>query len=81
MTHAVETLERTCKENGTAIPDLDAPLTPASEAFRQHPEAAEAAKIIAATAHHMSAIVTPPTSEIFKFVGGVSQYASRDDVY
>lgn len=81
MTQSVETLERICDETGTSVPDLDKPYTPASDAFRRNPIAGEAANIITATAYHMAAIVSPPKSEIYKFIGGVSEDGvSRDFV-
>ncbi|EKM59060.1 uncharacterized protein PHACADRAFT_181077 [Phanerochaete carnosa HHB-10118-sp] len=70
MTQSVEALERVCEQTGTSIPDLNAPLTPASEAFRRGPEAMEAVKVIVAAAEHMSAIVSPPHRQLYKFVAG-----------
>nr|P0CT89.1 RecName: Full=4-O-methyltransferase 1; Short=Mtrase 1 [Phanerochaete chrysosporium RP-78] len=70
MIQAVETLESVCEEKGISLPDLHAPYTPASEAFLRIPAAIEAANVITAAADHMSAIVSPPTSYLYKFLGG-----------
>ncbi|KAF7377232.1 S-adenosyl-L-methionine-dependent methyltransferase [Mycena sanguinolenta] len=60
ITQSVETLEAACQSSGTSIPDLRTSFTPPSEDFRANPEAAEAARIIAAAALQLEAIVTPP---------------------
>lgn len=73
MAQSVEVLERVSEQTGISIPDLNAPLTPASEAFRRSPEATEAVKVIIAAADHMAAIVSPPHKQISKFLGGVSR--------
>ncbi|KAJ8082650.1 hypothetical protein PM082_008506 [Marasmius tenuissimus] len=70
LTKNVEILENSCKANGTAIPDLETPFHPSSEAFRAHPEAAEASNIIVAAAHHLGAILTPPPIALYHVVGG-----------
>lgn len=54
------------------IPDLHELFTPASEAFRSDPIAAEAASIISAAALHLDAILTPPPVSLYRMVGGVS---------
>ncbi|KAF7377233.1 S-adenosyl-L-methionine-dependent methyltransferase [Mycena sanguinolenta] len=60
ITKSVETIEVACQSSGTTVPDLRTPFTPPSEDFRANPEAAEAARIIAAAALQLEAIVTPP---------------------
>ncbi|KAK1229446.1 hypothetical protein PQX77_007494 [Marasmius sp. AFHP31] len=70
LTKNVEILENSCKANGTPIPDLETPFHPSSEAFRAHPEAAEASNIIVAAAHHIAAILTPPPIALYHVVGG-----------
>jgi hypothetical protein len=71
ITQSVETLEAACRSSGTTIPDLHSPFTPPSEAFRANPEAAEAARIIAAAALQLETIVTPPQVSLYRIVGGV----------
>ncbi|KAF7373893.1 S-adenosyl-L-methionine-dependent methyltransferase [Mycena sanguinolenta] len=70
ITQAVETLEAASQTSGTTIPDLHAPFTPSSEAFRANPEAAEAARIISAAALQLEAIVTPPLVSLYRIVAG-----------
>ncbi|KAJ7263588.1 S-adenosyl-L-methionine-dependent methyltransferase [Mycena haematopus] len=70
ITQSVETLEAACQSSGTTIPDLHTPFAPPSEAFRANPEAAEAARIIAAAALQLEAIVTPPQVSLYRIVGG-----------
>ncbi|GJE84013.1 S-adenosyl-L-methionine-dependent methyltransferase [Phanerochaete sordida] len=76
MTQSVDALERVCEEKGTPIPDLDAPFTPQSEAFRKDPAAAEATKVIVAAAHHICAIVSRPTDQLYTFVAGPTRAAA-----
>ncbi|KAL0059267.1 hypothetical protein AAF712_013991 [Marasmius tenuissimus] len=66
----VEILESSCKANGTVVPDLGTPFHPSTEAFRAHPEAAEASNVIVAAAHHLAAILTPPPIALYHVVGG-----------
>ncbi|KAL0060684.1 hypothetical protein AAF712_012561 [Marasmius tenuissimus] len=70
LTKNVEILENSCKANGTVVPDLETSFRPSSEAFRTHPDAAEASNVIVAAAHHLAAILTPPPIALFHVVGG-----------
>ncbi|KAF9462317.1 S-adenosyl-L-methionine-dependent methyltransferase [Collybia nuda] len=70
ITESVETLEKVCAKNGTAIPNLYEPFAPPSEAFRVDPVAAEAASVISAAALHLEAILTPPQVSLYRMVGG-----------
>ncbi|KAJ8093236.1 hypothetical protein PM082_020730 [Marasmius tenuissimus] len=70
LTKNVEILENSCKTNGTAVPDLGTPFHPSTEAFRAHPDAAEASNVIVAAAHHLAAILTPPPIALYHAVGG-----------
>ncbi|KAF7335897.1 S-adenosyl-L-methionine-dependent methyltransferase [Mycena sanguinolenta] len=70
ITRAVETLEAASQTSGTTIPDLHTPFTPSSEAFRANAEAAEAARIIAAAALQLEAIVTHPYVSLYRIVAG-----------
>nr|GAT49961.1 S-adenosyl-L-methionine-dependent methyltransferase [Mycena chlorophos] len=70
LTEAVDTLEAACQSAAVAIPDLCDPFTPASEAFREVPKAAEAASLIGAAALQLEAIVTPPQISLYRVVSG-----------
>ncbi|KAJ7575531.1 S-adenosyl-L-methionine-dependent methyltransferase [Mycena floridula] len=72
----IEILEKTCEANGTAIPDLNAPFHPASEAFRADPGVAEAANVTIAAAHQLAAILTPPPVALYHVVGGFIKSAA-----
>ncbi|KAF9263850.1 S-adenosyl-L-methionine-dependent methyltransferase [Marasmius fiardii PR-910] len=72
----VDILEETCKTNGTQIPDLNKPFHPASEAFRRHENASEAAKIIVAASQHIAAILTPPQVSMYHEVSGAFRSAA-----
>ncbi|KAF9264596.1 S-adenosyl-L-methionine-dependent methyltransferase [Marasmius fiardii PR-910] len=76
LTKNVEILENSCRENGTNIPDLITPFHPSSEAFREHPDAAEASNIIVAAAHQLAAILTPPPIALYHIVGGFLKSAA-----
>ncbi|KAF7354294.1 S-adenosyl-L-methionine-dependent methyltransferase [Mycena venus] len=56
--------------SGTTIPDLHSAFAPPSEAFRANAEAAEAARVIAAAALQLEAIVTPPQVSLHHVIGG-----------
>ncbi|GJJ06649.1 hypothetical protein Clacol_000843 [Clathrus columnatus] len=64
LTNAVAQLEEACARNDTSIPDLDAPFTLQSDAFREDRTADEATNIIGAAALHMWAIVNSPYSAL-----------------
>ncbi|THH07900.1 hypothetical protein EW146_g9170 [Bondarzewia mesenterica] len=70
ISSSISTLEKTCAENGTQIPDLDAPFSPSSEAFRTNVVAAEAANIVSAAALQLAAILTPPQVSLYHIIGG-----------
>ncbi|KAF5386809.1 hypothetical protein D9615_002134 [Tricholomella constricta] len=70
LTDSVEDLEAACATSGSAIPDLNTPFTPPSEAFRANPKAAEAASIISAAALQIDAILTPPQVSLYHAVAG-----------
>ncbi|KAF7320605.1 S-adenosyl-L-methionine-dependent methyltransferase [Mycena chlorophos] len=72
LTEAVDTLEAACQSAAVtvAIPDLYEPFSPASEAFRGVPKAAEAASLIGAAALQLEAIVTPPQISLYRVVSG-----------
>jgi hypothetical protein len=79
ITQSVETLEAACQSSGTTIPDLHTAFAPPSEDFRANPEAAEAARIIAAAALQLEAIVTPPQVSLYRIFTGVSRPRSFVD--
>lgn len=68
---SVVTLNQACKDNDTPFPRLDDPFVPTSEAFRASPQAAEAAKIIAAAASQLIAMVLPPPAALYITACGV----------
>ncbi|KAJ7657239.1 S-adenosyl-L-methionine-dependent methyltransferase [Mycena polygramma] len=70
ITASAETLEAACESSGTTIPDLHEPFAPPSEAFRTNATAAEAARIIAAAALQLEAMVTPPQVSLYRIIGG-----------
>ncbi|KAF7368277.1 S-adenosyl-L-methionine-dependent methyltransferase [Mycena venus] len=70
ITQSVETLEAACESSGTTIPDLHTAFAPPSEEFRANPEAAEAARIIAAAALQLEAIVSPPQVSLYRVITG-----------
>ncbi|KAJ8519047.1 hypothetical protein ONZ45_g3949 [Pleurotus djamor] len=70
MHENVAILEATCLRQGLAIPDLDAPFHPTTEAFRSDSTAAEAANIISAAALQMATILLPPSVTLYQAVGG-----------
>ncbi|KAJ6527606.1 S-adenosyl-L-methionine-dependent methyltransferase [Mycena vulgaris] len=76
ITQSVETLEAACQSSGTTIPDLHTAFAPPSEDFRANPEAAEAARIIAAAALQLEAIVTPPQVSLYRIIGGYLKSAA-----
>ncbi|TFY59550.1 hypothetical protein EVG20_g7747 [Dentipellis fragilis] len=63
-------VQQSCTDKGAQLPDLDAPFTPSSEAFRADPSAAEAANIISAAALQLAAIFTPPQVSLYHVAGG-----------
>lgn len=68
---AVDKLESACDSTGSPIPDLHAPFTLESEAFRANRDAAESARIISAAALHLEAILSPPQVSLYHVVAGV----------
>ncbi|KAG6916253.1 hypothetical protein DXG01_007710 [Tephrocybe rancida] len=76
ITESVDKLEAACDVTGCVLPDLHAPFTPQSEAFRAHPDAAEAARVISAAALHMEAILMPPHISLYHTVAGYSKSAA-----
>ncbi|KAF7337131.1 S-adenosyl-L-methionine-dependent methyltransferase [Mycena venus] len=70
ITRSIETLEASCQSSGTTIPNLHSAFTPPSQAFRSNPGAAEAARIIAAAALQLEAIVSPLQVSLYHIIGG-----------
>ncbi|KAG6856980.1 hypothetical protein H0H87_011369 [Tephrocybe sp. NHM501043] len=73
LTESVRNLEVACDSSGCEVPDLYAPFSSQSEAFRANPEADEAAKIICAASLHIQAILMPPHISLFHIVSGHSK--------
>ncbi|KAG6888552.1 hypothetical protein C0995_007424 [Termitomyces sp. Mi166 len=70
INNSIDKLENICESTGTPVPDLYAPFSPESEAFRANPDAAEAANIISAAALQLEAIVSPPHVSLYHVVAG-----------
>ncbi|KAJ8469560.1 hypothetical protein ONZ45_g16849 [Pleurotus djamor] len=58
------------ESTNVAVPDLDAPFHPDSEAFRSLPDAAEAVNLISAAALQLAAVLVPPQVTLYHTVGG-----------
>lgn len=73
---SVGDLEKTCKENGLDLPDMNAPgFVPQSEAFRFNPSAAEAAKVIAAASFQLATALLPPHEIVAHYMSGVRPFS------
>ncbi|KAG5331582.1 hypothetical protein C0989_007906 [Termitomyces sp. Mn162] len=70
INNSIDQLQSVCESTGAAIPDLYAPFSPESEAFRANAAAAEAANIISAAALQLEAILTPPHVSLYHVVAG-----------
>ncbi|KAA1478056.1 S-adenosyl-L-methionine-dependent methyltransferase [Dentipellis sp. KUC8613] len=70
ISDSLSIVQQSCTDKDVQLPDLDAPFTPSSEAFRADPSAAEAANIISAAALQLAAIFTPPQVSLYHLAGG-----------
>jgi hypothetical protein len=71
ISQSVADLVDITSKNGSQVPDLNDKLFPESEAFRKDPNAAKAAKIIAAAAIQLAAYVLSPQESVIHTLGGV----------